>query len=122
VLLAGAGSTTCAAAAATSTAASRRLTAKCLLQQLYRLRDGSMSTAQCIEDMLCRDVPCEGHILICACQTPPAALTCLLRPLRSSSQAPGTRCPAVVVLNSLAPCVTSDWDDVARCAQCCGGA
>jgi hypothetical protein len=64
---------------------------------------------------MCAEVDCQAHILVCGCDTPPAVLACLLRPLCSAAAdaLPGRRAD-VVVLNTLAPCVSTDWEAVAR--------
>lgn len=57
------------------------------------------------------EVHLEGHLLVCGCGTPPAALACLLRPLRSSAL-PGTLQP-VVVLDTTKPS-GPEWEELAR--------
>lgn len=52
-----------------------------------------------------------GHLLVCGCDTPTAALACLLKPLRAKALA-GTPQP-VVVLDTISP-AGAQWEELAR--------
>jgi hypothetical protein len=57
------------------------------------------------------EVHLEGHLLVCGCGTPPAALACLLKPLRSTAL-PG-RQRLIVVLDTTAP-EGPEWEELSR--------
>jgi hypothetical protein len=57
------------------------------------------------------EVHIEGHLLVCGCDTPPAALACLLKPLRAKALA-GQSQP-VVVLSTTSP-AGPEWEELAR--------
>lgn len=65
------------------------------------------------------EVHLEGHLIICGCNTPPAALACLLKPLRSTAllQPSGHQQQqqqrAIVVLDTTTPS-GPEWEELAR--------
>jgi hypothetical protein len=64
-----------------------------------------------LQEMAQEAVHVEGHLLVCGCGTPPAALACLLKPLRSTAVAGPPR--PIVVLDTTSP-VGPDWEELAR--------
>jgi hypothetical protein len=64
-----------------------------------------------LQDMVQQEVHLGEHLLICGCGTPPAALACLLKPLRSTTL-PGQTRP-IVVLDTTRP-VGPEWEELAR--------
>lgn len=56
------------------------------------------------------EVHLEGHLLVCGCGTPTAALACLLKPLRSTAL-PGQR--PIVVLDTTTP-EGPGWEELSR--------
>jgi hypothetical protein len=64
-----------------------------------------------LQEMVQQEVHLEGHLLVCGCGTPPAALACLLKPLRSTAL-PGQTRP-IVVLDTTMP-VGPEWEELAR--------
>ena len=78
----------------------------CSACQLYVMRIPAL-----LQAMAQDEVHLEGHLLVCGCGTPPAALACLLKPLRSTTMRAQQR--SIVVLDTTTP-EGPEWEELSR--------